>query len=77
MSHTQASQALKATRAGSPGDLPRGIARFWRSFAFLVAATAILAVVSIINLNLYLIAVPVLVFAFVLLERAYHKKPTH
>jgi anti-sigma-K factor RskA len=77
MSHTQASQALKATRAGNPGDLPRGIALFWRSFAFLVAATAILAVASIINLNLYLIAVPVLMVVFVLLERAYYKTRTH
>jgi hypothetical protein len=74
MSDCQASQeSARSTTAKAVTDLSRGSPGFWRSLAFLLAATAVLVGTMVIDPNLTLVALPVLTIIFVLLERANHK----
>ncbi len=74
MSDYQASQeSARSTAAKAVTDLSRGSPGFWRSLAFLLAATAVLVGTMVIDPNLTLVALPVLTIIFVLLERANQK----
>lgn len=74
MSDSQASQkSARSTAAKAVTDLSRGSPGFWRSLAFLLAATAVLVGTMVIDPNLTLVALPMMTIIFVLLERANHK----
>lgn len=74
MSDTQASQqSARSTAAKAVTDLSRGSPGFWRSLAFLLAATAVLVGTMVIDPNLTLVALPMMTIIFVLLERANHR----
>lgn len=74
MSDYQASQeSARSTAAKAVTDLSRGSPGFWRSLAFLLAATAVLVGTMVIDPNLTLVALPMMTIIFVLLERANHK----
>lgn len=74
MSDSQASQeSVRSTAAKAVADLSRGSPGFWRSLAFLLAATAVLVGTMVIDPNLTLVALPMMTIIFVLLERANHK----
>ena len=74
MSDSQASQqSARSTAAKAVTDLSRGSPGFWRSLAFLLAATAVLVGTMVIDPNFTLVALPMMTIIFVLLERANHK----
>lgn len=74
MSDTQASQqSARSTAAKAVTDLSRGSPGFWRSLAFLLAATAVLVGTMVIDPNLTLVTLPMMTIIFVLLERANHR----